>query len=38
MPTWELDKEPVKDEAAFMKCIDEVLNRLNSKINITGLK
>ena len=38
MPTWELDKEPVKDEATFMKCIDEVLNRLNSKINITGLK
>ncbi|SHG03360.1 DUF4861 family protein [Dysgonomonas macrotermitis] len=38
MPTWELDKEPVKDEATFLKCIDEVLNRLNSKFNITGLK
>lgn len=38
MPTWELDKEPVKDEASFTKCIDEVLNRLNSNFNITGLK
>lgn len=38
MPTWELDNEPVKDEATFIKCIDEVLNRLNRNINITGIK
>lgn len=29
MPTWELDKEPVKTKADFQKCIDEVLARLN---------
>ncbi|PLB87212.1 DUF4861 domain-containing protein [Dysgonamonadaceae bacterium] len=33
MPTWELDWEPVKDKAAFEKCIDEVLNRLNNPIS-----
>jgi len=38
MPTWELDKEPVVDEAAFMKCIDEVLNRLNNNMQITVKK
>lgn len=35
MPTWELDKEPVKTKEDFMKCIDEVLNRLNNNINVT---
>lgn len=35
MPTWELDNEPVVTKADFEKCIVEVLNRLNSKINIT---
>lgn len=34
MPTWELDPEPVKDKDAFMKCIDEVLNRLNNSPTI----
>lgn len=33
MPTWELDWEPVKDKAAFEKCIDEVLNRLNNPVS-----
>ena len=32
MPTWELDKEPVKTKEDFMNCIDEVLNRLNNNI------
>lgn len=32
MPTWELDKEPVVTKDDFMKCIDEVLNRLNNPI------
>jgi len=36
MPTWELDWEPVVTQSDFMKCIDEVLNRLNSgKITVT---
>ncbi|MFR9166952.1 MAG: DUF4861 family protein [Dysgonomonas sp.] len=35
MPTWELDWEPVKTKEDFQRCIDEVMNRLNSKINIT---
>lgn len=35
MPTWELDNEPVVTKADFLKCIDEVLNRLNNQINIT---
>lgn len=34
MPTWELDNEPVKTKDDFMKCINEVLNRLNNPINI----
>lgn len=34
MPTWELDSEPVVTKADFMKCIDEVLNRLNNQIHI----
>lgn len=34
MPTWELDKEPVKTKEQFMECINEVLDRLNSKISI----
>jgi len=33
MPTWELDWEPVKDKAAFEKCINEVLNRLNNPVS-----
>lgn len=35
MPTWELDWEPVVTKADFQRCIDEVMNRLNSKITIT---
>ena len=35
MPTWELDNEPVVTKADFIKCIDEVLNRLNNQISIT---
>lgn len=35
MPTWELDPEPVVTRADFMKCIDEVLNRLNNQIHIS---
>lgn len=31
MPTWELDWEPVVTKADFQRCIDEVMNRLNSK-------
>jgi len=38
MPTWELDKEPVKTKEDFMKCIDEVMNRLNNKITYTITK
>ena len=35
MPTWELDKEPVVTKDDFMKCIDEVLARLNNPITYT---
>lgn len=35
MPTWELDWEPVVTKADFQRCIDEVMNRLNSKIIFT---
>lgn len=35
MPTWELDKEPVKTKEQFMACIEEVMDRLNNNINIT---
>lgn len=38
MPTWELDKEPVKTKEQFMACIEEVMNRLNNNINITVKK
>lgn len=38
MPTWELDKEPVKTKEQFMVCIEEVINRLNNNINITVKK
>lgn len=34
MPTWELDWEPVVTKEDFLRCIDEVLNRLNNKISI----
>jgi regulatory protein YycH of two-component signal transduction system YycFG len=34
MPTWELDKEPIATKEEFMKCINEVMNRLNNPINI----
>jgi len=30
LPTWELDWEPVVTKADFLRCIDEVLARLNS--------
>jgi hypothetical protein len=29
MPTWELDWEPVATQADFLRCIEEVVNRLN---------
>lgn len=32
MPTWELDWKPVKTEADFLKCINEVLDKLNHQI------
>ena len=35
MPTWELDNEPVATKEAFIKCIDEVMHRLNNKTTIT---
>lgn len=35
MPTWELDWEPVADKNTFIKCIEEVLNRLNSKVEVS---
>jgi hypothetical protein len=34
MPTWEMDKEPVKTKDDFMKCINEVLNRLNETVSV----
>lgn len=34
MPTWQLDKEPVADKETFIKCIDEVLNRLNNPLTL----
>ena len=34
MPVWELDKEPVKTREHFMRCIDEVLDRLNDNLEI----
>ena len=38
MPTWELDKEPVKTKEDMLRCIDEVMNRLNNKITYTITK
>lgn len=35
MPTWELDNEPVTTKEQFMKCIEEVLDRLNNDIDVT---
>ncbi|MEN9918843.1 MAG: hypothetical protein RL662_1279 [Bacteroidota bacterium] len=35
MPTWEQDWEPVKTKVDFQRCIDEVLNRLNSNVTIS---
>ncbi|MFV0470271.1 MAG: DUF4861 family protein [Dysgonomonas sp.] len=35
MPTWELDKEPVKTKDQIIECINKVLNRLNSNIQYT---
>ncbi len=32
MPTWELDWQPVKDEAAFRKCLDDMLRKLNHSV------
>lgn len=34
MPTWELDWKPVKTEADFMECINEMLNKLNHPIAV----
>jgi len=34
MPTWELDKEPVKTKEDLMRCINEVLDRLNNPLII----
>ncbi len=36
MPTWELDWEPVVTKDDFMKCIDEVLTRLNKPVQIVN--
>lgn len=33
MPTWELDWEPVVTKSDFQRCIDEVMNRLNSEVS-----
>lgn len=33
MPTWELDKEPVVTKDDFMKCVNEVLHKLNNPIS-----
>ena len=38
MPTWELDWEPVADKAAFMKCVNEVLDRLNNPVTLKTKK
>jgi hypothetical protein len=32
MPTWELDKEPVKTKEDLIHCINEVLNKLNNPV------
>lgn len=32
MPTWELDWMPVKTEADFRECLDEMMNKLNQPI------
>lgn len=34
MPTWELDREPVVTKDDFMKCIHQVLDRLNNPLKI----
>lgn len=34
MPTWELDKEPVATKEAFLKCVNEMLNKLNNPLTI----
>jgi len=38
MPTWELDWEAVADKAAFQKCVNEVLDRLNNPVNVKTKK
>ncbi len=34
MATWELDSEPVATKDDFVKCIDEVMSRLNNQVSI----
>lgn len=34
MPTWELDWQPVKDEAAFQKCLDQMIQKLNHSVSV----
>jgi hypothetical protein len=38
MPTWELDWEPVVTKADFVRCIEEVMNRLNRDLKIIKSK
>jgi len=38
MPTWELDWEPVADKATFLKCVNEVLDRLNNPVLVKTKK
>ncbi|NDV95904.1 DUF4861 domain-containing protein [Dysgonomonas sp. 521] len=35
MPTWELDKEPVKTKDDLIRCINEVLDKLNNPLVIS---
>jgi hypothetical protein len=35
MPTWELDKEPVKTKEDLIRCINEVLDKLNNPLVIS---
>ncbi len=34
MPTWELDWQPVKDKVTFMKCVNEMLHKLNHPLTV----
>lgn len=34
MPTWELDWQPVRNEAEFQQCLDEMLQKLNHTVSV----